>query len=304
MGLRLASTSWPEGLFDQPSVAVRPRDVHFDTTATPLHWIPGEPAASHMINAFNLIFPTVERFFCRVFEKTLPFVRDEKLREDMVGFIGQEAIHAQAHDRVLHEYFSQHGVTDVDTFIELTEWLERRVYPLLDQLSGNALLRALRPMTYGIAVIEHYTSLLGDWALNDAHWDELGADPVMADLYRWHGAEEVEHRSVAFDVATYLGLSWWRRVLIVIPAGLMVYPILLVGGMQIAKRDPSFPKMGYVRFFLQLRKAAKRGAVPSPGYIFRQIWHLVGRNYSPQQFGDTAQAVAYIAQSPAVRALA
>jgi uncharacterized protein len=29
--------------------------------------------------------------------------------------------------------------------------------------------------------------------------DAIGTDPVMLDMLRWHGAEEVEHKAVAFD---------------------------------------------------------------------------------------------------------
>jgi hypothetical protein len=51
-----------------------------------------------------------------------------------------------------------------------------------------------------IVGIEHYTAVLGQWILDAHQLDEAGADPAMMDLLRWHGAGEVEHRSVAFDV--------------------------------------------------------------------------------------------------------
>ena len=40
-----------------------------------------------------------------------------------------------------------------------------------------------------------------------------GADETMLDLLRWHGAEEVEHRAVAFDVFQHLDGRYHRRVL-------------------------------------------------------------------------------------------
>jgi uncharacterized protein len=58
-----------------------------------------------------------------------------------------------------------------------------------------------------IAAIEHYTAVMGDFALNCA-WDDHNAHPTMVDLFRWHGSEEVEHRMVAHDVAVYFHDSY------------------------------------------------------------------------------------------------
>ncbi len=38
--------------------------------------------------------------------------------------------------------------------------------------------------------------------LDSKSWDK--ADPAMADLFRWHLAEEVEHRCVAYDLFEHL----------------------------------------------------------------------------------------------------
>ena len=62
-----------------------------------------------------------------------------------------------------------------------------------------------------IAAIEHYTAVMGDFALN-CTWDDYGADPTLVDLFRWHGSEEVEHRSVAHEVAVYFHDSYVRRI--------------------------------------------------------------------------------------------
>ncbi len=58
-----------------------------------------------------------------------------------------------------------------------------------------------------IAAVEHITAFLGDWVLNADGLDRAGIHPTMLDLLRWHGAEEVEHRSVAYDVMRYFVAS-------------------------------------------------------------------------------------------------
>ncbi|WP_261994278.1 metal-dependent hydrolase, partial [Streptomyces sp. t39] len=60
---------------------------------------------------------------------------------------------------------------------------------------------------------------LGDWVLNADGLDRAGADPVMLDLLRWHGAEEVEHRSVAYDLLRHLDPGYRRRVRTLFVAG-------------------------------------------------------------------------------------
>lgn len=71
---------------------------------------------------------------------------------------------------------------------------------------------------------------MGDWALN-ADLEKFGADPQMLDLYRWHGAEEVEHRAVAHEVATYFGVGYFRRCISMI----ITWPIFFWGGCSVLR---------------------------------------------------------------------
>ena len=69
--------------------------------------------------------------------------------------------------------------------------------------------KALASGTHALCAAEHYTGVLGHWALNNS-WDDMGVDPTLSDLYRWHGAEEVEHRHVSYNVAKYFGMDYPR----------------------------------------------------------------------------------------------
>src|SRR3954447_4859459 len=82
-------------------LVLTPRDVHFDWDALLMHWIPGEPMATHVVNVLHLLLPDGERWFVRTFTVALPLVKDQALREQVLGFVGQEAIHAEAHQGVL-----------------------------------------------------------------------------------------------------------------------------------------------------------------------------------------------------------
>lgn len=82
---------------DANTQKITPRSVSFDFSEASIHWIPNDPFSSHTYNAINLLLPACEFWFCRVFNKALPLIQDECLKEDVKAFIKQEAIHARAH---------------------------------------------------------------------------------------------------------------------------------------------------------------------------------------------------------------
>ena len=63
-----------------------------------------------MVSLLNIVLPAAERWFVATYNEALPLVKDPKLAEDMRGFIGQEATHADVHEQVLHEYMDANGV--------------------------------------------------------------------------------------------------------------------------------------------------------------------------------------------------
>jgi hypothetical protein len=99
-----------EDEYDPGPVQIQARKVHFDVSDVPLHWIPGHPVASNFASLLNIVLPPVERWFVAVFNEALPLVKDPKLAEDMRGFIGQEATHADVHQQVLHDLMVARGV--------------------------------------------------------------------------------------------------------------------------------------------------------------------------------------------------
>ena len=62
----------------------------------------------------------------------------------------------------------------------------------------------------GTVAFEHLTAILADATFRNPNGLE-GADPRMAELWRWHALEETEHKSVAFDVFVAVGGRTMRR---------------------------------------------------------------------------------------------
>jgi predicted metal-dependent hydrolase len=284
--------------FDPGPVELHARNVEFEWKNTPLHWIPNHPVSSNVISMLNLLLPEGERWFVQTYNEALPLVKDEVLATAMRGFIGQEAMHAEAHDRVLYEFLDHNGL-DPRPFQRQMEWIFRKILGPAETGTPTARYKHLVERLWLIAAIEHYTAVLGDFALNNK-WDEHGADPMMADLFRWHGAEEVEHRCVAHDVATYFGDSYLKRgraMLVALPALLFV---IHRGIRFIAHGDPA-GKVSYPRLWLGWFSGARNGLLPTLRSIIFATFSYFRRDFSPMEVGSTAQAVAYLATSPAAR---
>src|SRR3954462_8714768 len=89
---------------------IKARRVSFDWEKTPLHWIPGDPVGTHLINSFHIVLPAGERWFIQCVKDALPEVTDPKLREEIKGFIGQEMVHARSHQGVLDNLLETNGI--------------------------------------------------------------------------------------------------------------------------------------------------------------------------------------------------
>lgn len=286
--------------FAPEEVALRPRKVHFDWSTPPLHWIPNDPYGSHSVTALNLVLPVAERWFSKLLSDALEYVRDDNLREEIIGFIGQEAVHASAHDDVLNEYLIRHGI-DPAPFQRQLEWVVGQYQDRMAKSSPTDRRKALASGTHALSAAEHFTGVLGHWALNN-NWDELGVDPTLSDLYRWHGAEEVEHRHVSYNVAKYFGMDYIAQATAGFMASAVFFTMVLRGMKFLVHEDPALPNDGYIRMMWKLRKSSKSGATPSVGFLVKSGMALLRRDYSPTDEGSTAQAVAYLASSPAARA--
>jgi uncharacterized protein len=279
-------------------VALHARNVEFDWSRLPAHWVPGEPFATHMINVLHLLLPEGERWFVHVFKQALPLIKDDRLLEDVRGFIGQEAMHAESHQGVV-DHFNAHGV-DTRPYVRQIAWLFRKVLGDRD-LTGKRREEWLIERLALVAAIEHYTAFLGQWVLDAKELDDANADPTMLDLLRWHGAEEVEHRSVAYDLFMHVDGRYFRRVRTMLIAGPVLGWLWVRGTKYLMANDPALRHRAKPRWRDWFRHG-RRGLVPAPAEVLRAIPAYLKPSYHPSQHGSTSQAIAYLAKSPAAQA--
>ncbi|MEU7158006.1 metal-dependent hydrolase [Streptomyces chrestomyceticus] len=285
---------------------IAPRRVSFDWRETPLHWIPDEPTATHVINVLHLLLPAGERWFVKVFKEALPLVRDPALLKDVKGFMGQEATHSVQHAYVL-EHLAHQGL-ETAPYTKHVDFLFANLLgerpPFAAPVPTQEWLRFRLSL---IAAIEQFTAVLGNWVLHADGLDRAGPEPVMLDLLRWHGAEEVEHRAVAFDMYEHTGGEglprYARRVLgMAVTAPVLLY-LWAWGAAYLIRHDPQLA--GRLRYSLRAHNRAVRAQLlPSWRELGAAVPRYLKRSYHPSQEGSLRKAVDYLASSPAARAAA
>ncbi|MFE7723535.1 metal-dependent hydrolase [Nocardia rhizosphaerihabitans] len=277
--------------------AIHARDVHFDFGDVPMHYIPGEVFATHVINVMHLVLPEGERAMAQALAEALPYIDDQRLREEVQGFVGQETMHASSHAGA-RDHLQSIGL-DVDSMVKTFAWFVDRI--LGDHgLTGRAKEEWLKERLALFAGMEHYTAVIGEWLLENDKFEDLGMDPTMLDLIRWHGAEEVEHRSVVYDAYMYVDGSYVRKARTAVAASATLLATFLVSSAYLYAKDPA-PRKGPF-WPVQLARATARGIVPNFGLFLSEIPRYLRPGFHPSQLGPMDCALRYLAHSPAARA--
>ena len=280
----------------RPAEPVAPRKTDFDLGTAPVHWLAGDAQSTHTMNVGNLLFPTGERFFNDSVRHALRYVADERIRDDIRGFLGQEVTHANEHERCV-ERMLEHGIDfrrELDRFERLRRRLDARVSKLPEPFRRQAVLQMLA----ATAAAEHFTASLAGYVLEDNRWSDHGVHPGMQHLFLWHAAEEIEHRHVAYDAYEHVGGGYVRRALTMLAVGTLVigaWPVLTT---WIMRRDPAARGRWSWRRHVAAARAGLVFSLPRALWDMRLYLHA---GHHPSQLpGSLDLALAYLADAPSV----
>ncbi|HMV78000.1 MAG TPA: metal-dependent hydrolase [Leptospiraceae bacterium] len=191
------------------------RPNYIFTSDIPEHWFAESALFSHIGNSLFLSFPQGERFFIHSVQAFAKQVQDTALREEIKAFVAQEVQHTKEHENHFEILRAQgYDVEGILNFYRIyaTEGIE----VIAEKLFGKRMHLAMT------AASEHFTALFSELAFE---WNlPEYMHPQIADLTSWHGAEEMEHRHIAFNVMQETGISYPERML-----GLFFTVILLSG---------------------------------------------------------------------------
>ncbi len=261
-----------------PTIVPRRIDFDFDAHAIPAHWFNDNLMASHAVNGLNLVFPAGERFFIRSVRHFLPHIEDPHLRAEVRNFFKQEAQHGHAHERAFRMLEAQ-GF-ELDTWLQ---WYEKTAFETLEPKF---------PKTWALsttAAMEHLTACMAHYALT--HDDLDRAHPVMADLLRWHAAEEIEHKAVAFEVLQQVDDRYATRAVGMVLGAVFFLAFWQSATRHLLQQDPKATAWRQAQDRSQLRQI---GATGARRRVLKYAAQYLQPGFHPNQVDDYHLAPSFI----------
>lgn len=193
MTVVLQSSKMPDGI----EIKVRNRQFNLEQQLEG-DWLDGDAFKTAFFNSMSMSFPIGEKSFIDSVRAYSDEIKDPKLKKEMSGFFGQEGMHRREHQKYNELLCAKRGYN-----LEKLEsgWAKR-----VSQLNK----RGTKLMVLGGTVAaEHFTAILAEKLLQGWLFNDVPKE--MKDMWLWHASEELEHKSVAFDVYQSVGGSYKMR---------------------------------------------------------------------------------------------
>ncbi len=191
------------------SAQVRSIRFEYDDSFAP-EWHPRLPEFACVANAVSLMMPYAEPYIVKSVRRSIPRL-DADLQAEATAYARQEMQHHKQHRKL-------------NDIVVASNPKLRRVERAMDKTFSHLLEH--RSQAFNLAFAAGFETL----AYTGARWTEKqlgslfdGADPTASTLFLWHLAEEVEHKSVAYDV--FQAVSGKRLTQFV---GILVSTLLLI----------------------------------------------------------------------------
>jgi predicted metal-dependent hydrolase len=262
--------------------AIHPRNLRFEFEPSRVaDWHPAGTHVSHFYNALSLLLPAGEAFFvdsARHFEVS---IASPALREAVRGFLAQETLHGREHQRY-NDALAAAGYP--------AAYLAKRAANLCRWLGRHLSAKARLAVT---VAVEHETAMLSGVTVTEPRILD-GCAPAFAGIWWWHTIEEIEHKSVAFDlyreVVAGRRTAYPRRAVAMLAVWLAFATGAFAFTAVLIARDRRLTDLRGWRAlfrFLFVSPRALRGQL-------RGVLDFLRPSFHPSQRDDHAQAAAWI----------
>ncbi|UGQ27105.1 metal-dependent hydrolase [Acinetobacter calcoaceticus] len=199
-------------------------ELSYDANKSYSFYYEENPVVTSLFVVLSAMFPPGEMFFIESIRNVRNQIKDEKLLEDIRVFIAQEAFHSREH-KTLNNHLIHSNYPEV---IEI----EAKTKARLDKLRKLSTVEQVA----ATVVMEHYTATLARLLLTDQLIKQKTTQESR-NLWEWHALEELEHKSVAFDVLNAIGgNSSKNRKAALARVSKLIMPIMFEYWIKILKR--------------------------------------------------------------------
>lgn len=178
------------------------RKPGYDYSASLPHWSRSDPEFAQWHNVGSLSLPYLEGYLNAVMRRAQAQLGPEHpLNRDIALFCKQETRHYLEHgdyNQALHNA----GYASVPE-------IERKFKDHFDHLLNHKSLKFNCAYSLGFETIG---PIIAQWWFDRPEEIPPDADPVVVSLWKWHFAEEFEHRTVAYDVYYALYGGYFTRL--------------------------------------------------------------------------------------------
>jgi predicted metal-dependent hydrolase len=243
--LRLPGNTSPDAWVDPRPPHPIKRNLQFDLPQDRIgDWHADGPCMTHFFNTFSIMAPAVEHLIMTSVSAYQSEIKDPVLRADVITLIAQESIHAREHQRY-------------NSLLENSGFEARQMDQRLRTLISKCLEQKWVSPSFRLAaalMFEHHAAMAAAMTIDNPACLDTPVDAYRT-LWLWHAIEEIEHKSVAYDV--------WRAQ---IKPGVRRY--LLRTGAALLISVP-FWAIGFIYLTRLIRSSGNQHRTP------RRIWPLL-----------------------------
>ena len=183
-----------------PIVARSELDFEIETDI-PRYWMGGDPFKTRVFDGVQMSFPDGERYFITSVRAFKEQIKNPQLLQDVKEFTRQEGQHGRVHADY-NKRLTLQGVP-VDRMVKVVKKI----------LDGRTRKRSAEYNLAMTAALEHFTAMMAELFFAKKHVMQDADERVRA-MLAWHAVEEMEHKSVAFDVMQKVAkVGYAKRVL-------------------------------------------------------------------------------------------
>lgn len=261
------------------------REIDIDFSAAKIYWTPEDPEFAQFWNAASTFLPYLEPFLNKAVRegaRQLP-ESEAQLREDCRIFIAQEGRHYRNHAK-------------------FNQLLRDSGYPKL--AAREAVMKAdyerywkQRGLKYCLGYAEGFETLgpiIACFFLEGAReLSKPSVDDPTADLWRWHLAEEYEHRHVCNYLFHRLGHSYWYRLYGIAYAGRHMLRYMVFTALYLLREDYRSGRIRH-RWRSRLRMAGVLARLFA--YLIPRLLRSLGRQYDPIDLPEPKRSMEVLAE--------